>query len=55
MVMSKGDGTTMTLLIIIALVVAAVAAWKFRVQILSKVLGQPEQRIQRAIDKRKGR
>jgi hypothetical protein len=45
----------MTLLIIIALVVAAVAAWKFRVQILSKVLGQPEQRIQRAIDKRKGR
>ncbi|HZO63510.1 MAG: hypothetical protein ACRDP9_10835 [Kribbellaceae bacterium] len=45
----------MTLLIIIALVVAAIAAWKFRVQILSKVLGQPEQRIQRAIDKRKGR
>ena len=31
----------MTLLIIIALVVAAIAAWKFRVQLLAKVLGNP--------------
>lgn len=43
----------MELLIIIALVIAAIAAWKFRVQLLSKVLGQPEHRIQRAIDRRK--
>jgi hypothetical protein len=43
----------MTLFIIIVLVVAALAAWKFRVQLLAKVLGQPEQRIQRAIDRRK--
>jgi hypothetical protein len=39
--------------ILIVLVVGAVAAWKFRVQLLSKVLGQPEHRIQRAIDRRK--
>ncbi len=45
----------MTLLIIIALVIAAVAAWKFRVQILAKVLGQDEARIQRAIERRKNR
>jgi hypothetical protein len=44
-----------TLLIIIALVIAAVAAWKFRVQILAKVLGQDEARIQRAIERRKNR
>lgn len=43
----------MTLFIIIVLVVAGIAAWKFRVQLLSRILGQPEQRIQRAIDKRK--
>ena len=43
----------MTLFIIIVLVVAAVAAWKFRVQILAKVLGQDQARIQRAIDRRK--
>ena len=40
-------------LILIVLVVGAVAAWKFRVQLLAKVLGQPERRIQRAIDRRK--
>jgi hypothetical protein len=43
----------MTFLIIVALVVAAIAAWKYRVRLLSKVLGQPEHRIQRAIDRRK--
>jgi hypothetical protein len=43
----------MTLFIIIVLVVAAVVAWKFRVQILAKVLGQDQRRIQRAIDRRK--
>jgi len=43
----------MTFFIIVALVVAAIAAWRYRVQLLSKILGQPEQRIQRAIDRRK--
>ena len=43
----------MTLFIILVLVVAAVAAYKFRVQLLSKILGQPEHRVQRAIDRRK--
>ena len=46
-------GTVMFWFILIVLVVGAVAAWKFRVQLLSKVLGQPEHRIQRAIDRRK--
>lgn len=40
-------------LIVIALVVGAVLAWKNRVRILAKLTGQPEQRIQRAIDRRK--
>jgi hypothetical protein len=40
-------------LIVIALIVGAVFAWKNRVRILAKVLGQPEHRIQRAIDRRK--
>ncbi len=31
-------------------VVAAVVAWKFRVQILAKVLGQPEERIERRLN-----
>jgi hypothetical protein len=39
--------------ILILLVVGAVAAWKFRVPLLAKLTGQPERRIQRAIDKRK--
>lgn len=43
----------MTLFIILVLVVAAVAAYKFRVQLLSKILGQPQSRVQRAIDRKK--
>jgi hypothetical protein len=39
--------------ILLVLIVGGVAAWKFRVQLLAKVLGQPEPRIQRAIDRRK--
>ena len=31
-------------------VVAAVVAWKFRVKILAKVLGQPEERIERRLN-----
>jgi hypothetical protein len=39
--------------IFLVLVVAAVAAYKYRVPLLAKILGQPEHRIQRAIDRRK--
>ena len=41
--------------ILIALVVAGVAAYRFRVPLLAKVLGQPQSRIQRQIDRRKER
>lgn len=43
----------MTFWIIVLLVVAGVAAWKFRVQLLAKVLGQPESRIERQLNRRK--
>lgn len=39
--------------ILLLIVVAAVAAYKFRVPILAKVLGQPESRVQRALERRK--
>ena len=39
--------------ILVLLVVAAVVAYKFRVPILARVLGQSEARIQQAIDRRK--
>lgn len=46
-------GTAMFWFILIVLIVGGVAAWKFRVPLLAKLTGQPQQRIQRAIDKRK--
>lgn len=39
--------------ILLVVIVAAVVAYKFRVPILAKVLGQSESRVQRAIDRRK--
>jgi hypothetical protein len=47
------EGIPMFWFILLVLIVGGVVAWKFRVQLLSKVLGQPEHRIQRAIDRRK--
>ena len=41
--------------ILIALVVVGVIAYRFRVPLLAKVLGQPQSRIQRQIDRRKER
>jgi len=35
------------------IVVLGVVAWKFRVTLLAKILGQPESRIQRQIDRKK--
>ena len=40
-------------IILIALIVGAVLAWKNRVRLLAKLLGQSEHRIQQAIDRRK--
>ena len=43
----------MGFLILVVLVVGAFVAWKFRVQILAKVLGQPEERIRRQIERKR--
>lgn len=45
----------MGFLIFVALVVAAVVAWKMRVPLLAKVLGQSEARVQRQLDSRRRR
>lgn len=39
--------------ILLLVIVAAVVAYKFRVPILAKVLGQSESRVQQAIERRK--
>lgn len=41
--------------ILLVLVIAGVLAYRFRVPLLAKILGQPESRIQRQIDRRKNR
>jgi hypothetical protein len=43
----------MTFLIIIAVVLAGVVAWRMRVQLLAKVLGQSESRVNRQLKGRK--
>jgi hypothetical protein len=43
----------MGFLIVALLVVAAVVAWKMRVQILAKVLGQSEDRVRRQLNRRR--
>jgi hypothetical protein len=40
---------------ILLIVVALVVAYKFRVQLLARVLGQPESRIARQLEQRKRR
>jgi hypothetical protein len=40
---------------ILLLVVAVIVAYKFRVQLLARVLGQPESRIARQLEQRKRR
>lgn len=41
------------LLIIVALVVAGVVIWRMRVPLIAKVLGQPESRIDRQLNRRR--
>ena len=45
----------MGLVIFLLLVVAAVAAYKFRVQLMAKVLGQSETRVRAQLESRKRR
>ena len=39
--------------ILVVLIVIGIILWRFRVPLMAKVLGQPESRIQRQIDRRK--
>jgi hypothetical protein len=43
----------MTFLIIVALIVVGFLVWKFRVQLMAKVLGQSEDRVRRQINRRR--
>ena len=43
----------MELLILLVVVAAALVAYKYRVPLLARVLGQPEARIQRALERRR--
>ncbi len=43
----------MTFLIILLVVVVAAVAWKMRVQLLAKVLGQSESRVNRQIHRKR--
>jgi len=43
----------LTFLIIVALVVAGIVAWRMRVPLVAKVLGQPQSRIDRQLNRRR--
>ncbi len=43
----------MFLFILLAIIVVAVVAYKFRVPLMAKLLGQSESRVQRSIERRK--
>lgn len=43
----------MMFLIFLAVVAVAFVAWRMRVTLLAKILGQPESRIQRQIDRKR--
>ena len=43
----------MTFLIILAVLVAGFVAWKMRVQLLAKALGQSESRVRRQLNRRR--
>jgi len=43
----------MDFLIVVALIVAGFLAWKFRVQLMAKVLGQSEDRVRRQLNRRR--
>lgn len=41
--------------ILLVLIVGAVAAYKYRVPLIAKLTGQPQHRIQRALERRKNK
>ena len=41
------------LMILLVLIVVGVVVWRFRVPLLVKVLGQPQSRIERQLNRRK--
>jgi hypothetical protein len=43
----------MTFVVIVALVLVGFLVWKFRVQLLAKVLGQSEGRVSRQLNRRR--
>ena len=43
----------MTFLIIVAVIVIGVVAWRMRVPLLAKILGQSESRVDRQLNRRK--
>jgi hypothetical protein len=43
----------MTFLIIVAVIIAGVVAWRMRVQLLARILGQSESRVDRQLNRRK--
>ena len=43
----------MWFLILVVVVVACVAAYRFRVPLLAKLLGQPEERIRRQLERKR--
>ena len=43
----------MTFLVIVAIAVVGFLVWKFRVQLLAKVLGQDEGRVRRQLNRRR--
>lgn len=48
-------GQSMWFLMLLVLVVAGIVAFRYRVPLLSKVLGQPESRVRRALEQRRNR
>lgn len=45
----------LTFLIIVAIVIGAVIVWRRRVPLLAKLLGQPETRIDRQLNRKRDR
>ena len=43
----------MTFLFLLLVVVVGVVAWRYRVKLMARLLGQPEHRIERRLNQRK--
>jgi hypothetical protein len=45
----------MTFLVVVLVIVAAVVVWRLRVPLLARILGQPQDRIERRLNQRRDR